>query len=122
MTVTLTIENLTQLERVATQYNVDANTLFDEALKRQRRYLEERKIEREKQAFLQNHADWKQTYLGQIVAVHHGIIIDTDADMNRLHQRIRQQYGREAILIRRVEEEPDRPLMMRSPRLDTKMQ
>lgn len=102
---------------MATQYGLDANDLLNKALKNYRRQLEEAKIETEKQHFLSQHTQLKETYLNQFVAVHHGNVIDHDQSFEKLHYRIRQKYGREAILIRRVEEEPDRPLMMRSPRV-----
>jgi len=117
MTFQLTAENLSYLEDMSRHYNLDINELLNQALKKYRRYMEERKIEAEKKDFLRQHAQLKQTYLGRFVAMHHGQVIDYDQDVVLLHQRIRRKYGREAILIRQVEEEPERPLIMRSPRL-----
>lgn len=117
MTINLKSETLTDLEALATQYNIDADKLFTDALKTYRRRLEETKIENEKQSYLRLHKQLKETYLGQFIAMHHGKIIDQDQNFETLHQRIRQKYGREAILIRRVEGEPDRPLMTRSPKI-----
>ncbi len=117
MTFQLTTENLNYLEDMAINYNLDINELLDRALKKYRRYMEERKIETEKKEFLRQHTQLKQTYLGRFIAMHQGQVIDHDQDVVLLHQRIRRKYGREAILIRQVEEEPERPLIMRSPRL-----
>lgn len=83
-------------------------------LRNYRRQLEEAKIEAEKQQFLRQHLQLKQTYLGQFIAMHRGQVIDHDQDFETLHRRIRQKYGREAILIRQVEPEPDRLLIVRS--------
>ncbi len=79
--------------------------------------MEEAKIEAEKQQYLAQYANLKETYLGQFIAMHQGQVVDHDSSFESLHRRIRQTYGREAILIRRVESEPDRPLMMRSPKI-----
>jgi hypothetical protein len=113
----LKTETLNDLAEMANQYGLDADELLNKALKSYRRQLEEAKIEAEKQEYLRQHTQLKQTYLGQFIAMHHGQVIDHDQKFETLHRRIRQKYGREAILMRRVEEEPDRPLVWRSPRI-----
>ena len=110
-------EVLVDLENLATQYNLDANDLLSNALKTYRRRLEEVKIEDEKKHFLNQHPRLKKRYLGQFIAMHGGKVIDHDSTFEPLHKRIRQQYGREAILLRQVEEMPDRPMLVRSPRI-----
>lgn len=117
MTINLKAETLNNLKEMAGQYGLDANELLNKALRNYRRQLEEAKIEAEKRQFLAQHFQLKQTYLGQFVAMHNGQVVDYDQDFETLHRRIRQKYGREAILIRQVEPEPDRPLIMRSPRI-----
>lgn len=116
MTVNIKSETLNELEEIASQYGLEADDLLNKALKNYRRQLEETKIEAEKQHFLRQHSLLKKNYLGRFIALHHGQIVDHDQDFETLHRRIRQKYGREAILMRRVEEEPDRPLVWRSPR------
>ncbi|MBI1879477.1 MAG: hypothetical protein HYR94_14870 [Chloroflexi bacterium] len=116
MTINLKSETLHELEEIASQYGLEADDLLNKALKNYRRQLEEAKIETEKQQFLSQYAQLKQIYLGQFIAMHQGQVVDHDSNFEILHRRIRQKYGREAILMRRVEEEPDRPLMWRSPR------
>jgi len=113
----LKAEILADLEELAQQYELDANEVLTQALKTYRRRLEETKIEMEKKQFLAQHSRLKDTYLGQFVAMHHGQVVDHGLDFETLHQRIRHKFGREAILIRRVEEEPDPPLMIRSPKV-----
>jgi hypothetical protein len=117
MTLNLSSKSLTNLEEMAVQYGLDADELLNQALKSYRRKLEEAKIEAEKQHFLSQHAQIKKVYLNKFVAVHQGQVVDHDESFESLHRRIRQKYGRQAILIRRVEEEPDPPLVMRSPRI-----
>jgi hypothetical protein len=117
MTVNLKTETLNDLEEMAHHYGLEVNELLNNALRNYRRRLDEAKIEAEKQQFLRQHAQLKENYLGQFIALHQGQVIDHDQTFETLHRRVRQKYGREAILIRRVEVEPDRPLMWRSPRL-----
>ena len=117
MTLNLSSKSLTNLEEMAVQYGVDADELLSQALKSYRRKLEEAKIGAEKQHFLSQHAQLKKAYLSQFIAMHQGQVVDHDESFEILHRRIRQKYGRQAILIRRVEEEPDPPLVMRSPRV-----
>lgn len=117
MALNLSSNNLTYLEEIASQYGLDADELLSKALKDYRRKLEEAKIEAEKQSFLSQHPQLKETYLNKFIAMHQGRVVDHDESFEILHRRIRQKYGRQAILIRQVEEEPDRPLMMRTPRV-----
>lgn len=117
MALQLKNELLVDLEKLASQYELDANDLLSSALKAYRRQLEEAKIESEKRAFLSQHSHLKATYLGQFIAIHQGQVVDYDPSFEPLHRRIRQKYGREAILIRQVEEEADRPMLIRSPRI-----
>jgi hypothetical protein len=115
--INLKTETLNGLAEMANQYGLDADELLNKALKSYRRQLEEIKIEAEKQEYLRQHAQLKRIYLGHFIAMHNGQVIDHDQNFEAIHRRIRQKYGREAILVRRVEEEPDRPLIWRSPRI-----
>jgi len=117
MALNLNPKTLADVAEMAVQYGLEADELVENALKIYRRRLEEIKIETEKQQFLVQHDRLKEIYPGQFIAMHQGQVIDHDQEFEPLHRRIRQKYGREAILIRQVEAEPDRPLMMRSPRI-----
>lgn len=64
------------------------------------------------------HAELAEKYLGQYVAIHNGKVVDHDKDFHSLHSRIRQRFGRQPVLLRRVEAEPERVLAFRSPRLE----
>lgn len=70
---------------------------------------------REKAAFLAMHAKLAAEYMGQYVAVFGGSIIDHDEDAVSLMRRVRQLYPSEAILMKRVEDDPNRVLEFRSP-------
>jgi hypothetical protein len=75
------------------------------------------KIKAEVTAYIILHPSLLEHYLGQYVALHRGEVIDHDADFQLLHTRIRQRFGRQPILIRRVETDVQRELVFRSPHL-----
>jgi hypothetical protein len=56
--------------------------------------------------------------LGEYVAIHNRQVVDRDREFQMLHTRIRQRYGRQAVLIRKVEPLADRELVFRSPRFE----
>ncbi len=69
-------------------------------------------------AFEAMHEQLKQRYLNQFVAVHNGEVVDSDADVSSLMERIREAYPDEIVLIRQVEDQLPRDLVVRSPRLE----
>ncbi|MEK9164021.1 MAG: DUF5678 domain-containing protein [Chloroflexota bacterium] len=103
------------LEKDAVRESKSVNEAVNEAV---RRYLHERqreKIGREVKAFIAMHAELKEKYFGLWVAVHDGKLIDHDSDCGALYKRVRARYGKTSVLIREVEEEPDRDLWFRTP-------
>jgi hypothetical protein len=74
-------------------------------------------LEDEINAYRLLHTSLVGQYLGQHVAIHSGALVDHDADFVALHKRIRERFGRKPVLLRRVEVEPERVLVFRSPRL-----
>ena len=94
------------------------NKLVEDAVRTYLRELEREKIKTEAKAFRKLHTELVKQYLGRYVAIHHGQVVDHDEDFHALHQRIRQQFGRQPVLLRRVTSEPERVLVMRSPRLE----
>lgn len=78
--------------------------------------LPEDSMERERLAFLTLHDQLKKSYLGQYVAVFDQQVVDHDAELKLLYQRIRQKYPDEFVLIRRVEANPEPVYHFRSPR------
>ena len=76
-------------------------------------------MERERQAFLRLHPKLKQEYLGEYVAFHQRKLVDHDPDLVELVQRRELNYPDEVVLIRQVLDEPEKELVVRSPRLIT---
>ncbi len=68
-------------------------------------------------AYHRLHPELVKTYLGQHVAIFNGMLVDSSDNITALMARINQQYPDDVVLIRQVEEEPERILHFRSNRL-----
>jgi len=117
-TITLQQRLVEQLEQVAVQRSVEAKELVETAVRAYLRQMEREKIKAEAEAFCSMHAELAEKYLGQYVAIHDGKVVDHDEDFQTLHSRIRQLFGRQPVLLRQVEVEPERVLTFHSPRLE----
>jgi len=117
-TITLQPWLVEQLEQVAVQRSVEAKELVEAAVRAYLRQMEREKIKAEAEAFCSMHAELAEKYLGQYVAIHGGKVVDHDEDFQTLHSRIRQLFGRQPVLLRQVEVEPERVLTFHSPRLE----
>ncbi len=74
-------------------------------------------MEKEAAAYEAMREEMVAQYLGQYVAVFQGKVVDHDADISALVDRLDEHYPDEVVLVREVHEGPDRVLRMRSPRL-----
>ncbi len=117
-TITLQPQLIEQLKQIAAEQAVRPEELLETAVRTYLRQLEREKIQAEAEAFHSMHAELAGKYLGQYVAIHSGKVVDHDEDFQSLHSRIRQRFGRQPVLLRRVEAEPERVLVFRSPQLE----
>jgi len=117
-TVTLGPELMEKIEQLAAEQAMLPEELLEAALCIYLRQIEREKIRAEAEAFRSMHAELVEKYLGQYVAIHNGRVVDHDQDFQSLHTRIRRRFGRRPVLLRRVETEPERVLVFRSPRLE----
>ncbi len=108
----------TELTPVAEQENKKISELVNEALRQYLWEAKERKIDREMEAYRTMHAELKQRFLGEYVAIHNGELVGHDADRRALSRRVREKYGSVAVLITPVEEKPEREFLMQSPRFE----
>ena len=115
-TVILQPELMEQLEQVAAEQAVMPEEVLETAVRTYLRQIEREKIKAEAEALRSMHPELAEKYLSQYVAIHHGKVVDYDQDFQSLHSRIRQRFGRQPVLLRRVEAEPERVLVFRSPR------
>ncbi|MEJ5309630.1 MAG: DUF5678 domain-containing protein [Anaerolineae bacterium] len=120
MTTTLALQPALweQLQQTANEQKTDVLELVETAIHTYLRQIEREQIEAEAEAYQKLHPMLTQKYLGQYVAIHHGQVIDHDKDFQQLHARIRQRLGRRPVLLRRVEEAPEREIVFRSPSLE----
>jgi hypothetical protein len=78
---------------------------------------QEKKINWEQQQYEAQHSDLLHRFKGEYIAMHEGKVVDHDQDAVALGRRIRKLYGKIAVLITRVGEEPMLTITVRSPRL-----
>ncbi len=119
-TITLSPQLIAELEQAASEQAMNPEQLLEDAVRTYLRQLERDKIKAEAEAFRQLHPELVKQYLGRYVAIHNGKVVDHDPDFQALHQRIRQRFGRQAVLLRQVTPEPERTLVILSPRLEHK--
>lgn len=74
--------------------------------------------DREMVAYIALHPQLKKEFFGQYVAIYGGKLIDHDTDRRALYMRMMAQYPDEFVWVSKVEEEPIRTFVVRSPRLD----
>jgi hypothetical protein len=101
------------MEQAAIESQVSTGEMFTQALRRYLWELDRRKIAEESKAYRSQHAELKERYLGQYIAMLKGQVVDHDADFQALHQRVRQRSGRAAVMITLVEEDAEPSLMRR---------
>jgi hypothetical protein len=116
--ITVQADLMEEVRHLAEQRRVPPEEIFNIALRRYLRDAQEHKIQEEAGSFRAMHPDLVKQFLGEVVAIHEGQVVDHDLDFAALHQRIRQRFGRTAVLLRRVETEPERVLTFRSPRIE----
>ncbi len=73
-------------------------------------------MERKIAAFQQIHASLLKRYRGEYVAIYQGQLVDHDNDKVALLERIEQTYPNKFVLMRPVQEQPEREFYFRSPR------
>lgn len=117
-TITLSPQLAAELEQIANEQAVKPEELLEDAVRAYLRGLERDKIKAEATAYRKLHSELVKQYLGRYVAIHDGNVVDHDEDFQELHRRIRQRFGRQPVLLRQVATEPERVLVMRSPRLE----
>lgn len=101
------------VEQAAQEAQATPEEVLAEAVRRHLWELDRRKIAEESKAYRRQHTDLKARYLGQYIAMHKGEVVDHDTDFQALWQRVRQRFGRTAVLITQVGQEPDTTLARR---------
>jgi len=103
------------LEKDAEQEARSINEIVNEAVEHYVRQRQLAKLDAEIAAYERLHPELRQKYWGQWVAVHEQKLVDHDSDRTALYRRVRAQYGRTAVLIRQVTEQPSGEIWVRTP-------
>ena len=113
--VTLRPDLFEIVEKDAEQEARSVNEIVNEAVEHYLRGRQQAKLDAEIAAYEQMHPHLRQTYMGQWVAIHEQELVDRDTDRKALYLRVRAKYGKSAILIRRVGEQPTQEVWFRTP-------
>ena len=107
-----------RVEQAAIDSQVSTGEMVTQALRRYLWELDRRKIAAERKVYGRQHAELKDRYLGEYIAMHKGQVVDHDVDFPALRQRVRQRFGRTAVMITRVDEAVEATLVRRGFRLE----
>jgi hypothetical protein len=109
--------------QLAKQLNVEAKrqqtsveALVNDWLEENLRERRVKKIQEESKRFQAKHAELYAQYAGQHIAMQEGVVLDHDADLLNLYDRVRARYGDEPVLITPVTAEPIQTFRVLSPR------
>ncbi len=80
--------------------------------------LDRHKISEESKIYRQQHAELKDQYLGQYIAMHNGQVVDHDTNFQTLRRRIRQRFGHTPVMITLVEEAAEQILVRHGFRME----
>ncbi len=115
--VTLDSKLAEQLKQTIAQKGVSADSVFADLVQQYLDEAREAKIRVEFERYQVMHAELKEKYLGQYVAVHGGEVVDVDPDVNILIKRVRQRLGQIPVLFTPVEKSPIHEYFIHSTRM-----
>ena len=118
LTVTLKPDVAEQVRELAEGAQIQVDEIVDEALRSYLVQAQREKLAAETQAFEQQRTTLLTLYPGEYVAMHSGQVIDHDPDMRALHLRVFAKLAHTPVLLKRVSENPERELVIRSPRIE----
>ncbi len=119
-TIQLEPSLMRQVEQVAAEQTATPDQIIETAVRAYLRQLDRERIKAEAAAYQTMHAELVKQYLDQHVAIYNGKLVDHDEDFQQLHARIRQRFGRQPVLLRRVEKQAERYLSFPSTQLERK--
>lgn len=104
-----------ELQREAQMQARDMSEIANETLAKYLKMRRQERIQDEIAAYLGLHAELKEKYLGEWVAIYERQLVDHDFETINLYRRVRERFGNTPVLIRQVEPEPDPILYVRTP-------
>jgi hypothetical protein len=100
MTEIVLVEPLaSQIRETADAEGIAVEDLIESALRKYRFHAQQVKLDEEAQWWRDVSPDLKATYAGEYVAVHHRQVVDHDRDEQMLRQRVRVQFGKQAVWV-----------------------
>jgi hypothetical protein len=105
-----------EVQRITEAEGIDTAAFVAEAVRRHLAAYRQKRIVAETEAWYNFPVEERKRYEGQFVAVYKGQVIDSDPDRLTLYHRVRQQVGRQAILITEGGDYPIPVYRVRSPR------
>ena len=118
-TVQLTLDSklVEELKQATSQDGTSIDSVFADLALQYLREARDKKLQTEFERYQAMHAELKEKYLSQHVAIFEGRLVDHDSDVTEMVIRVRQRFGRAPVLITQVDEKPMREFWIRSPRL-----
>ncbi len=93
-------------EQVAHEQSRSIGDILNAALQSYLWELDRRKITEESAHYRRQHAQLRQEYLGEYIAMHRGAVVDHSEDFTQLRQRMQERFPNTAVMITLVTEEP----------------
>lgn len=121
-TITIEPELYRRIEKAASTQQSDIIVLLNKAVRHYLWELDRRKISEESKIYRKRHAELKEQYLGQYIAMHEGQVVDHAPNFSVLRQRIRQKFGYIPVMITLVEDAPEQTLTRHGFQLESSIQ
>lgn len=118
LTVNLKPDVAEQVRQLAEGAQIEAEAIVDDALRTYLAHARREKLEAEAQAFETQRPALLRQYHGEYVAMDKGQVIDHDTDLRALHLRVFGKLAHTPVLLKRVTDQPEPELVIRSPRLE----
>jgi hypothetical protein len=105
-----------EIRREAEAEGLTTEAVLLSAWRHYRTLAQRRKIEAEKAWWEASPAEERRQFAGHHVAIHQRQVVDHDSDPVALHHRVRQRFGRIAVLV--IPADGPREIRILSPRLE----
>ena len=112
-TIVVEPELYKRFEEAAIEQKASVDKMLDEAVRYYLWELDRKKISEESKRYRQLHAELRAKHLDKYIAMLNGEVVDTDADFQVLHKRVRQRFGRKPVMITLVQEAAEPALTRR---------
>lgn len=109
---------LDRLQRVAEERRQPLEQVLELAVQAYLDALEQEALHVETETFWALHDTLMMQYAGRHIALYRGKVVDTDEDVQRLEQRVRERFGAAPVLIAPVKPGPRRDVQWRGGRIE----